>query len=170
MNCDAKYIIYFSVELLPGKSLSRIRREQNLKYGLKRNLFYPDGRLKKRLGDKAKGNYTLKWLTKKIKNPLTLDQFLETRDVIRSCGQYQEEFRNNYVAFIDSYLYNRFMLLPHRNHFWLAVKGINLYENKFRSHSDGISTFFKVEPHIKIERIKKILLKHIKQQRHRPPK
>jgi len=157
---DTKHIILFSLELLPGKSLSKIRKEQNLEYGLKQNLFHPDGRLKERLGDKAKGKYSLKWLTKKIKDARTLGQFLETRDIVLSYGQCREEFRKKYIVFIDSYLYNRFMLLPCKNHFWLAVKGVNLHEDGFHSYSGGISTFFRVTSDIPLEMLRGMILKH----------
>lgn len=145
---------------MPGKNLSQIHRERNLKYGLKRNLFHPDGRLKERLGGRAKGNYTLKWLIEKIKEPLIVRQFLEVRNTILSYGQYREEFRKKYIVFIDSYLYNHFMLLPHRNHFWLAVKGVNLHEDGFHSYSDGISTFFRITSDVQLEMLRKIILKH----------
>ena len=161
-RCDTKLIILFSLELLPGKSLSQIRREQNFEYGLKQNLFYPNGRLKKRLGGKAKGNHNLGWHTKVIKDQQTLKQFSEVRNFILSSGRYQEEFRKRYIVFIDAYLYNRFMLLPHRNHFWLAVKGINLHEDGFHSHSDGISTFFRVTSDSPLEMLREIILKHTK--------
>jgi len=132
----------------------------NLKYGLKRNLFYPDGRLKERLGGKAKGNYSLQWHTGKVKDPLALGRFLETRDIILSSKLYKEDFRKEYIAFVDRYLYNRFMLLPNRKHFWLAVKGVSLHEDGIHSYSDDISTFFKVSSGIRMEKIKEIILKH----------
>lgn len=160
VECDAKHIILFSVNPLPRKSLCEIRREANLKHGLKRNLFYTDGRLKARLGGKPKEAYTLKWHTEKLKDPLALAQFLATRAIISTCGCYQEEFRKEYIAFVDKALYNRFMLLPNRKHFWLAVKGVNLHEKGLHSYSDGISTFFRVTPNVSLERLRTIILKH----------
>ncbi len=159
-HCDAKHLISFSVEPLPHKSLSQVRREANLKYGLRRNLFHPDGRLKARLGGKPKGVYTLKWHTGKFKDLLALEQFLRTRDIILSYGHYHEEFRKEYIAYIDEGLYNRFMLLPNRKHFWLAVKGVNLHEKGLHSYSDGISTFFRITPNVSPGRLRRVILKH----------
>ena len=138
-------------------------RERNIKYGLKRNLFYSDSRLKARLGGKPKESYTLKWHTNKLKDPLALSRFLEARDAILSSGCYREEFKKGYIAYIDKYLYNRFILLPKGKHFWLAVKGANLKEEGIHSYSDGISTFFRVEHHITTERVRVIILKYTAQ-------
>ncbi len=163
VHCDSKHIILFSVKPLPRKprkSLSEIRREANLEYGLKRNLFYPDGRLKARLGGKPKGAYTLEWHTGKFRDPLALAQFLRTRGIILSYGHYHEQFRKEYIAFVDKALYNRFMLLPSRKHFWLAVKGINFHEEGFHSYSDGISTFFRITPNVSQKKLRGIILKH----------
>jgi len=163
VSSDAKHIICFSLKPLPRKSLSQIRREQNLKYGLRRNLFYPDGRLKARMGYRHKGIYTLEWHTKRIKDCQTLDRFLETRCIILSCGYCREEFRKRYIAFVDKSLYNRFILLPNRKHFWLAVKGNGLYEESLHGYSDGISTFFRITSDVPLERIKGMILKHTDQ-------
>jgi len=156
------------VKLLPRVSLSEIRREANLKYGLKRNLFHPDGRLKARLGDKPKRAYTLEWHKKRFKDPLVLAQFLTTRDIILSYARYHEEFRKKHITFIDMALYNRFMLLPNRKHFWLAVKGVNLHEEGLHSYSDGISTFFRITPNVSLERLRGMILKHTLRIEHCP--
>jgi site-specific DNA recombinase len=161
VDCDTKNIILFFLKPLPLKSLSQICRERNLKYGLKRNLFYPNGRLKERLGEKAKGNYSLRWHTRKFEDPMVLGRFLEVRNIILSYSCYREEFRKKYIVFVDRYLYNRFILLPNRRHFWLAVKGANLHEDELHSYSDSISTFFKVSSDVRMERLKGIILKHI---------
>jgi len=160
VDCDAKHKVFLSLKPLPRKELSLIRREQNIKYGLNGNLFYSDGRLKARLGGKAKGSYTLKWHTKKLKDPLILSRFLRVRSTILASGSYHEEFRKKQIVFVDKYLYNRFMLLPNRKHFWLAVKGPNLHGNGFHSYSDGISTFFKVSSDIKMAKITEIIQKY----------
>ena len=160
VDCDAKRVISFSVQPLPRKSLSEIQREANLKYRLRRNLFHPDGRLKARWGGKPEGIYTLEWHTKKIRDPLALRRFLKARDIILSCGCCRQEFRKKHIVFIDEGLYNRFMLLPNRKHFWLAVKGVNLHEEGLHSYSDGISTFFRITSDIPMERLREIILRH----------
>jgi len=160
VDCDTKHIVCFPLKPLPRKGLSAIRREMNLKYGLKRNLFYPNGRLKKRLGGKAKGNYSLQWQTRKLKDSLALSRFMETRKAVLSTGCYEEDFRKEYIVFVDKYLYNRFMLLPNRKHFWLAVKGVKLHEDGIHSYSDGISTFFRLSSDVQMEKIEEIILKH----------
>lgn len=161
-HCDTKHLIVFSIKPLPIRSINEMRREANRKYGLKRNLFYSDGRLKARLGGKPKGLYTLEW-HKKIKDPLVLDRFLKTREIILSCG-FQEEFRKKYIAFVGDDLYNLFILMPKRKHFWLGIKGEN-FEEGLHSYLDGISTFFRITSDISLERLREIILKHAEQRK-----
>lgn len=159
VDCDSKHLISFKVFPLPKKNLSEIRREQNLRYCLKRNLFYPDGKLKTRLGGKPKENYTLKWHTRKFKDNMALEKFLKLREIIISCGLYKEEFRKRYIAYIDKALYNRFLLLPKNKLFWLAVKGANINEDGLHSYSDGIHTFFKIVSDVPLDRLREIIKK-----------
>jgi hypothetical protein len=160
VDCDSKHKLCFSVRPLPHKSLSEIRREQNLRYSLKRNLFYPDGRLKTRLGGKPKESYTLKWHTRKFKDTMALEKFLKLRDIIISSGLYKEEVRKRYIAYVDKALYNRFLLLPKNKIFWLAVKGANINEYGLHSYSDGIHTFFKIVSDVHLLRVREIIKKH----------
>jgi site-specific DNA recombinase len=160
VDCDSKHKLCFSVRPLPHKSLSEIRREQNLRYSLKRNLFYPDGRLKTRLGGKPKESYTLKWHTRKFKDTMALEKFLKLRDIIISSGLYKEEVRKRYIAYVDKALYNRFLLLPKNKIFWLAVKGANINEYGLHSYSDGIHTFFKIVSDVPLLRVREIIKKH----------
>jgi site-specific DNA recombinase len=161
VDCDSKHKVCFSLKPLPRKNLSEIRREQNIRYNLKRNLFYPDGRLKRRLGGKPKGSYTLEWHTAKFKNPMALEKFLKLRDVILECGLYKEELRKCYIAYVDKALYNRFLLLPEKRHFWFAIKGKNLHEKGLHSYSDGIQTFFKIVSDVPLLRVREIIKKHL---------
>jgi site-specific DNA recombinase len=166
VDCDAKQHFAFSVEPLPRRpvlllsrdELSSVRRKQNLKFRLKRNLFHRDGRLKARLGGKPKGTYTLERHLARFRCPVARERFLTVRGMLLESGLYREECRKRYLIYVDPARFNRFHLFAQRRDFWIAVKGDVLRISGLRrGRCDGIQTFFKATAETPLERLREVI-------------
>lgn len=147
--------------VVPPLTLSEARGLANRRYGLKRNLFHRDGRLKARLGGKPKREYSLKWHLERFRCPQARMRFRCVRKMILQTSDFKEERRKDYIAYIDRGRYNRFLLFPQRRGFRLAIKGTDArVEGVPRGSCDGIQTFFNICEDTSLSAVERAIREH----------